>query len=256
MPDDAAWIAATRASHDRLTGLLVALGPEQVTGPSYASEWSIADAASHLGSQAEIFNLFLDAAFAGAPTPGTETFGPIWDRWNARAPMHQVSDSIASNEVFVRRLEQLTEAERGAFPVPMFGRQLELSGLLAMRLGEHAMHTWDIEVALDPNAGVAPSAVELLIDTVEGTAARVSVSIDGLDPVSISTTDPQRLLRLVISPAVSLSAAEMAEHDAVQLPAEALLRLVYGRLDPDHTPEGVVDDHTRLSGLRTVFPGF
>ena len=38
------------------------------------------------------------------------------------------------------------------------------------------------------------------------------------------------------------------------LPAEALCRLVYGRLDPEHTP--VVDDaEGMLHTLRAVFPG-
>ena len=39
------------------------------------------------------------------------------------------------------------------------------------------------------------------------------------------------------------------------LPAEALIRLVYGRLDPDHTPpfEG---DGALLDELRRAYPGF
>jgi hypothetical protein len=41
----------------------------------------------------------------------------------------------------------------------------------------------------------------------------------------------------------------------VELPAEALLRLVYGRLDPDHTPAQVIGAGT-LDELREVFPGF
>ena len=43
---------------------------------------------------------------------------------------------------------------------------------------------------------------------------------------------------------------------SVDLPAEAFLRLVYGRLDPDHTP-AVAESGTRgLADLRAVFPGF
>jgi Mycothiol maleylpyruvate isomerase N-terminal domain len=38
------------------------------------------------------------------------------------------------------------------------------------------------------------------------------------------------------------------------LPAEALIRLVYGRLDPDHTPP-VEGDLALLDSLRSVFPG-
>lgn len=39
----------------------------------------------------------------------------------------------------------------------------------------------------------------------------------------------------------------------VQLPAEAFARLVYGRLDRDHTPPGI--ESPTLDVLRHVFPG-
>ena len=35
-----------------------------------------------------------------------------------------------------------------------------------MRLGEHAMHTWDVAVMRDSKATVAGDAVELILDTV------------------------------------------------------------------------------------------
>ena len=40
----------------------------------------------------------------------------------------------------------------------------------------------------------------------------------------------------------------------LRLPAEALVRLVYGRLDPDHTP--VAADSPSLDEVRGLFPGF
>jgi hypothetical protein len=42
----------------------------------------------------------------------------------------------------------------------------------------------------------------------------------------------------------------------VTLPAEALIRLVYGRLDPDHTPAEVSVSGVDLNALRAVFQGF
>jgi hypothetical protein len=42
----------------------------------------------------------------------------------------------------------------------------------------------------------------------------------------------------------------------VRIPAEAMLRLAYGRLDPAHTPAAVEADPAVLDRLRTVFPGF
>ena len=51
------WIGALRHSHDRLQALVGPLDPGQLEQGSYASEWSIAQVLSHLGSQAEIFGL-------------------------------------------------------------------------------------------------------------------------------------------------------------------------------------------------------
>src|SRR6266404_2449775 len=57
----APWIDALRRSHDRLRASVEPLDLGQLEQRSYASEWSIAQVVSHLGSQAEIFGLFLDA---------------------------------------------------------------------------------------------------------------------------------------------------------------------------------------------------
>ncbi len=55
--------------------------------------------------------------------------------------------------------------------------------------------------------------------------------------------------------------AEAAESDGpavadITMPAEALLRLAYGRLDPVHTPASVTGDAAVLDRLRATFPGF
>jgi hypothetical protein len=41
----------------------------------------------------------------------------------------------------------------------------------------------------------------------------------------------------------------------IQLPAEALMRMIYGRLDPAHTPT-FSGDPALLDRVRAVFPGF
>ena len=41
----------------------------------------------------------------------------------------------------------------------------------------------------------------------------------------------------------------------LSLPAEAFIRLVYGRLDPDHTPASVDARGVDLDLLRRTFPG-
>jgi uncharacterized protein (TIGR03083 family) len=253
MPAAPVWIAALRSSHERFRAAAEALDAEQVSGPSYASEWTIAQVASHLGSGAEIFGLILDAGLAGAPAPGGEQFSPIWDQWNNREPISQVTDSVAVNEAFVSRLEQLSEAEQTSFTIAMFGNDLDISGLAAMRLGEHALHTWDVLVALEPDAVVAADAVELLVDRVALTASRAGKPVEAGRYV-IATSEPERIFTLEVGPDVSLVASANAAAD-VELPSEALVRLVYGRLDPEHTPAGIEESAT-LAKLRQVFPGF
>jgi uncharacterized protein (TIGR03083 family) len=254
MADTATWIRAVRSSQDRFSGLLRPLSAAEVEGPSHNTDWSIADTASHLGSQAEIFELFLDAGLAGSPGPGGDVFAGIWDRWNALAPTEQVRQSVDANEALVTRIEQTTVEERDRFSVAAFGTELDLAGLLAARLNELALHTWDIAVALDPTATVSADAVDLLVDGLPATVARAGQVTAGLEPVDLVTTDPARTFVLDVGEQVAMQPTDAAGPDPLVLPAEALLRLVYGRLDPDSTPAGV--DDPRLAVLRTVFPGF
>ena len=185
--DSSAWIAAVRSSHDRFAALVEPLSAAEVEGPSYASEWSIAQVASHLGSQAEIFSRFLEAGLTDGPAPGSEIFGPIWDRWNALSATEQVQQSVAANAALVARLEQTTAEERASFSLSLFGTEADLPGFAAMRLGEHAVHTWDVAVALDPAATMSADAVDLLVDQLGRTAARSGKPVAGAAPVAIRT---------------------------------------------------------------------
>ena len=120
------------ADHGHHGAVDVAEG-DQVTAQSYDDEWTIADVASHLGSQAEIFGSFLDAGLAGDEPPGGDSFPPIWDKWNAMVPPDQASASIEANDSFVRRLEGLTPDERERFAINLFGRDTDLDGFATVK---------------------------------------------------------------------------------------------------------------------------
>jgi uncharacterized protein (TIGR03083 family) len=252
----APWIGALRHSQDRLRALTEPLAVEQLQQRSYATEWSIAQVLSHLGSQAEVFGLWLDAGLSGQEPPGREAFPPIWDAWNGRSPQAQAADSLAANEALLQRLESLDADQQERFHLAMFGMDLDMAGLARMRLSEHAMHTWDIAAALDPAAQLAPDAVDLLVDTLGQLAAR-SGKPDGLKlRLHVTTTGPQRRFLLESGEAVTLEPADDEELlPELRLPAEALVRLAYGRLDPDHTPPVAVEG-VDLDELRRIFPGF
>ena len=56
---------------------------------------------------------------------------------------------------------------------------------------------------------------------------------------------------------MTLAAGAPAKTDAtLELPAEAFVRLVYGQLDPDHTPEVKERGAVTVEQLRQILPGF
>ena len=68
------------------------------------------------------------------------------------------------------------------------------------------------------------------------------------------TSDPERQFVLETGDAVSLTEGGDDAPTELRLPAEALVRLIYGRLDAAHTP--VAADSAELAELRVLFPGF
>lgn len=267
--DPARWIDVLAGSHDRICDLVGELDDAGLQGPSYCTGWSIAQVLSHLGSGAEIFKLLLDAVVAGEPTPSREVMPAIWDRWNGMRPQDQAEEFLATDGQLVETLENLGD-RLDDLTFTFFGAmQLDAAGLVGMRLSEHAVHTWDVAVALDPKATVDPDAVGLLVDRLPqmaGRAGRPEAAAGGLVEVTVATVDPVRRFVLRVDEVVRLDAGESPGTDArepaegarriVHLPSEAFLRLVYGRLDPAHTPAIAPAEEPVVESLRTLFPGF
>jgi uncharacterized protein (TIGR03083 family) len=250
------WIEALRTSHDRLQSIVGPLDAGQVAEPSYCTDWSIAQVLSHLGSGAEIFTLFTEAGVSGQDAPGREAFAPIWERWNAKSPHDQAADGLSADETLVETFESMDDEQLGKLRLSMFGMDLDAAGIARMRLGEHAVHTWDVAVARDPHATLAPDAVALLIDGIEPMAARMGKAGGPEQRVRVETTDPERSFVLETGDKVELTpGAGEGGLPELRLPAEALIRLLYGRLDADHTPAAATSQ-VDLDGLRQVFPGF
>jgi uncharacterized protein (TIGR03083 family) len=259
--DSRVLIAALRNSHERLAALVGAMSEEQLTGRSYCRDWSVAQVLSHLGSGAEIALLTLEAAVAGRPVdPGASA--PIWDAWNAKAPRQQAADCLPADDAHITRFEGLTDAELDRISLDLFGMTLDAAGLARMRLSEHAVHTWDVAVALDAAAEVAPGAVELLLAHLPMIAGWTGRPDGGPFRLRLRGTEPEAdfLLevadKVILGPWPGTGPAGATADGQIQLPAEALLRLVYGRLDPAHTP--TVEESGEpglLDRARAVFPG-
>jgi uncharacterized protein (TIGR03083 family) len=254
------WIETLRRSHDRLAKLAEPLTPEQLREQSYCTDWSIAQVLSHLGSGAELGLMGLPGALGEGEPVSRDAFPPVWDKWNAKSPDDQAADSLAIGERQVSTLEGLSDEQLARMKMEFFGMQLDAVGIIRLRLGEHALHTWDIAVLTDPQASVSADAAALLVDNVPAfLAPRLGKPLDSPFSVRITTTDPARDYLLTSGDSVTMTdwpGDSDAAVPQVRMPAEALLRLAYGRLDPDHTPASVTGDAAALDKLRAIFPGF
>jgi uncharacterized protein (TIGR03083 family) len=209
---------------------------------------------SHLGSGAVLFQRRLDDGLAGRDTPD-DFAQPVWDAWNAKDPEAKAADGLSANRALVERIDSLTDEERARVQFSMGPMVLDLDGAVGLRLNEVALHLWDIEVTFDPRATLAPEAVESVVDNLEMIARFAGKPTGAEQSVTVRTDGPRRGFEIRVDPdSLSLAPGEPVESPDLEIPAEALVRLVYGRLDPEHTPRyrGSAD----LDGLRRAFPGF
>jgi len=259
-------IAALQNSHTRLRSALGALTSDELVGPSYDDEWTIAQVASHLGSGAEIFGLFLDAGLRDEAVPDRETFQEIWARWDAKPATEQTADAITVDRQLLDNVAAIPAEQRESWRLDMFGTVHSLPTFLRTRLAEHALHSWDIAVMRDPRAVIAPDATALIVDNLGQIAQRAGKNAGYAGVVAVETAEPARNFALTLSadgaqliPSASAAddgtTAAPAATATLRLPAEAFVRLVYGRLDDHHTPPGVDVDRIELDALRAAFPG-
>ena len=159
-------IAALRSGHDHLTSLVRGLGTVDLTRQSGAEAWDVSQVLSHLGSGAEIALAVLDGALDGTGPRGADFNKSVWARWDAMPPSERAEGFAAANETLVARYESLDARTReelridlGFLPVPV-----DLATVAGLRLSEFTFHTWDVEVAFDPAAVLAPAATGPLLD--------------------------------------------------------------------------------------------
>ena len=247
-------LAALHDSVDHLADLVSGLGPDALTASAYPTEWTIADALSHLGSGAVILHRRFDDSLAGVDTPD-DAAQLVWDEWNAKTPTDQAADALVADRALLERLEGLSDADRERFEFAMGPMTFGFDGFVGLRLNEHALHCWDVEVVLDPEAGLTPGATAAVIDNL-GMWARFTSQPTGAErTVTVGTTDPARAFEITLgAEEVALAEADTSDAADLALPAEAFIRLVYGRLDPSHTPV-VQGDGDALDELRRAFPG-
>ena len=254
-------IAALRSGHDRLAGLVSGFSNDQLTGPSGAAEWTVADVLSHLGSGAEITLAGFRSAIDGTPEPGGNFNQSVWDRWNALSPQDQAAGFLAHDEVLIAAFEALTPPQRenlqikiGFLPAP-----LPLSAFAGMRLSEATLHGWDVAVAVDPAAVLPEPAAVLLAEQFSDHLSFLAGFIGKADrlakPAVVEIQGSS--FGFVIADGVQLTSAVTEPTATFTGSLEAAVRLFTGRLTAQYTPDGVeVIGNVTLDDLRQVFPGY
>jgi uncharacterized protein (TIGR03083 family) len=237
----------------RLDDLVDSLDEAQYTQAAYPSEWSIAQVLSHLGSGALIQQRRLTCALAGEAMPEAYPQS-VWAEWDAKEPARQVVDGLVADAALLDELRSVPPLARPTLTVSLGPLSFGFEEFVGLRVNELVLHTWDVEVAVRPDAVLPADAAAFVIDNLSLVARFTAKPTTSTRVITIVTTDPMRAFTVDLSPeAATLTADESGAAADLSLPAEAFIRLVYGRLDRLHTPQHA--DHPELDDLRRVFPG-
>ncbi|HEY7067959.1 MAG TPA: maleylpyruvate isomerase family mycothiol-dependent enzyme [Chloroflexota bacterium] len=233
--------------------------------PSACRGWAVRDVAAHLSQGAERAVIVVRHALDGAEPP------PLAPEDRA-ARMRELRGLLgpALAERFPRDIDAafrlLEAADAAAFRtvVTVPAGPHTLLQFAHQRLSEAALHHWDVRAPRDPAATLRPEAAALLVDYLLSRMARMvehdanagdvtygfELEGPGGGPVTLTIRD---------GTATATRGAPAAPRATLALPAEAWIRLVWGRLD---LPRELDRGGARLSGerpeaaaLRALFPG-
>lgn len=259
-PTADASITALRSTHDELAALVRGLSDEQLLAGSGAAQWTVAQVLSHLGSGAEIGAATLGAALEGGRLP--DGFNQaVWDRWNALTPREQADGFLSSDTVLVESFEALTPQQRAGLRIDLgfLPTPLSVASYAGMRLNEAAHHSWDVRVAFDDDAAIEESTAVLLVDHhADGLGFILSFSARADEVPGPAVVELRAVGHdLSIADAVGLVPRGAATTATFSGSADAVARLLSGRLTPGRTPTDVrVTGNVALEDLRRVLPGY
>ncbi|WP_446666399.1 maleylpyruvate isomerase family mycothiol-dependent enzyme [Flexivirga sp. B27] len=254
-------IDALRQEHDTLANIASKLTDDQLSGPSGASEWPVAQVLSHLGSGSEITLAGLRAALGDGDAPGDDFNRKVWERWDAMTPDEQRAGFLEHDARLVEALESLTPEQHSSLTVSLgfLHAPVSVATFAGLRLNEASHHSWDVRVAGDRGAGLLDDSASALLEHLSGDLAMLLGFAGKADRVQdrVVLTVGETGYAVVIDDTVSLATETDGGTATFEGPTEAALRLTAGRLGPIHTPvDVVVTGNVTLDQLREVFPGF
>ncbi|MCU1600060.1 MAG: hypothetical protein JWO22_769 [Frankiales bacterium] len=239
-------LARLRAEHETLAALVPTLSDEQLAATSNATEWSVAQVLSHLGSGAEIAHEGLASALAGDEGPGQEFNESVWDRWNALGDREKADQFVTTSVAFLDALEQVPDRDTATVKLAFLPMPLPFAAVVGMRLNEFALHSWDIT-----GGQLSAETADVLAEHLGGGLSFMLGFTGKAEHVSEPVVLLAGGLVLTIDEAVSPT-PDATPTATLEAPTEAALRLLSGRLREDAPVTGNIT----LAQLRSVFPGY
>jgi uncharacterized protein (TIGR03083 family) len=254
-------IAALRRSRDALAARAATFNGDDLRRRSGASAWDVSQVLSHLGSGAEIGLAALEATLKGDDPPPREALEHVWARWDSMSPEQRLSQFGLWDEGYVKAVEGLSPESIASLEIGFAGMgSIDMASVIAFRLSEHTLHSWDVNVAFDSGATLPSDASELLLQLVTRVIGRTGIADawTGDDvTIAVETSAPANRYWLRLADEVSFGLGDRPASGKLEIPSEALVRLMAGRLDAEHTPASVsIDGPASLDALRAVFPGY
>ncbi|MCU1590795.1 MAG: hypothetical protein JWP11_2051 [Frankiales bacterium] len=253
-------IDAQRRTYESVAGLVATLSDAQLTEQSGATEWTVAQVLSHLGSGNEIHFDTLRLAREGKERPG-DANQPVWDRWNAMSPREQADGFLQHGRALVDALAGMDAAERSSLRVPLsfLPEPATLELYMGLRLNEDALHGWDVAVAYDDKAEIASDTAGVVLEQYRGPIAFLLGYTGKTEVLAGRTAEllvraPEVTAGLALAEKVAVTDPPANPDGELRLPLGAFLRLMGGRLR--EIPADAVTGSVTADELRQVFPGY
>jgi uncharacterized protein (TIGR03083 family) len=251
-----------RGEYQRLTAYLDTLGPADWEAPSYCADWRVYQVVSHLGSGPEITRGGLAQALSGGPEYGDAERRAVWASFDALPPGEVYPAYRQTNDAFLDFLNGLDGQQLGA-QVPYFaGGTVPLAVLLAARLSEATLHTWDLLVMRDPRATLTSGNRSDVLEHNKRSLGR-GLKTERAGQLSGKLVEFQlshpsdRLGFAIAEPFGGVQAGPVLNPDlSVQTTTEAFLRLIWNRLGPPAAPPALELSRPEWQDdLLAAFPG-
>lgn len=250
------WLIALQTASDDLNSLVDGLSGDDLTRPSLAGDWTVAQVLSHLGSGAEICTELVHRGLAGDDHgPQRDELLPIWERWNVLSPAECREQWKRADRAHLDLLASISIEQENSLRVPYFAGPMDLTTYLGYRLSEHALHGWDVAAAYDPTATVGQ--LDLVWERIDMIASRFhdSTTRERLTPRQVSLSHDGRHDRLDIGEEIHLgSETDLAAPTTMTATTDVLTRLIYGRLRAKDRID--ITGPTTREDLTQLFRGF